>query len=193
MSSSHIWILLSLHLLACEGATTSTTTTTTTSLPPRLTGDCTASTTTWAETGHYYSTLATTSILVLGQWAQSTYSTSAVDGTYYTFWTLGYQSARLSCRPSAALSTTTDIVNWTAIFSIEPVTACPADYTTTIDQMYTTNSEGLVRTLSPTTICCPSSWKIWPTMFPDNGGLHPCYQPLPSIPASRRRPLLYLL
>jgi hypothetical protein len=178
MSSSLLWVLLFLYLLVCECTTAPSTTTTTTSLPPLLTGDCTVSTSTWADgSAVYYPTLATTSNLVLGQWQQSIYSTSSEYGTYYTFWTLGCQSSSLSCCPSAALSTTPDTVDGTIIFSIEPVTACPADYTTTIDQMYTTNSEGLVQTLSPTTLCCPSSWEIWPTMFPDNGGLHACYQP----------------
>jgi hypothetical protein len=178
MPSSLILVLLSLHLLVCEGATTPSTTTTTTSLSPLLTGDCTVSSSTWAAGSPiYYPTLATASNLVLGQWQQSIYSTSSEYDTYYTFWTLGCQSSSLSCCPSAALSTTTDTVDGTIIFSIEPVTACPADYTTTVDQMYTTNSEGLVQTLAPTTLCCPSSWEIWPTMFPDNGGLHACYQP----------------
>jgi hypothetical protein len=177
MSSLVTLVLLFMQLLVCEGVTTPSTATTT-SLPPLMTGDCTVSTSTWAGgSATYYPTLATTSNLVLGQWQQSIYSTSSEYGTYYTFWTLGCQSSSLSCCPSAALSTTTDTVDGTIIFSIEPVTACPADYTTTIDQMYTTNSEGLVQTLVPTTLCCPSSWEIWPTMFPDNGGLHPCYQP----------------
>jgi hypothetical protein len=180
MSQAFTLVIFFIYSLVCEGTTT---TSTITSLPALLTGNCTAATTTWAALTSYTPTLGSTTNLVNGQLLQSLYSTSSPDATFYTFFTLGcqLQSASLSCCPSEALSTGTDTVAGTTFYSIEPLTACPSDYFTTIDQGYTVDADNILQTRSPTTLCCPSSWElwIWPTPFANSDDPKPCYQPWP--------------
>lgn len=178
-------VFISLLIQVCYGETT---TATITSLPSLLTGDCLNATTTSIIYNTYYSpTYVTTTSLMNGHWEASIYSTSHASYNYYYYLTLGCQSGRTACCPSEAISTQVTsnpyggyggVPTTTTIVSIKPVTACPADYVTLVDQGIHIDATHTV-SINPVTLCCPSGWKIWPTAF--SQGDAPCYQPWPSL------------
>ncbi|KAE9365708.1 hypothetical protein N431DRAFT_84335, partial [Stipitochalara longipes BDJ] len=176
-----VFILLHIHI--CHGATT---TPTPTALPAVLTGDCINATMTFVDYRTTYTPeFITSTPLIDGQWRVSIYSTSGASVGDYYYWTLGCQAGSLSCCPSEAISTSVQTYTYenitTTYFSVKPVTACPADYITLIDQGVQVDATHAF-SIKPTTLCCPSGWKIWPTAFSKLGDTdtNPCYQPWPS-------------
>jgi hypothetical protein len=176
-------VLIFLHIHVCDSATTAPTPT---ALPSALTGDCINATTTFvAYRTTYTPEFITSTALVSAQWRVSIYSTSRVSYGDYYYLTLGCQAGSLSCCPSEAISTSVQTYTYESItttyFSVKPVTACPADYITLIDRGVQVDATHAF-SIKPTTLCCPSGWKIWPTAFPKLGDTdtNPCYQPWPS-------------